>query len=97
LIDTGASVTAVDMDVLRRLGLPPVGTGTVVTPSGTETQGVYVVRLTFPQTPIPPLDPIPVMGSQLAGFGHIVLLGRDLLYGALLIYDGVHGHWTIAF
>ena len=86
LIDTGASVTAVDMEVLQRLGLPPVATGTVVTPSGSETQGVYVVRLTFPGTPIPPLDPMPVMGSQLRGFGHIVLLGRDLLQGALLIY-----------
>lgn len=97
LIDTGASVTAVDMDVLDRLGLPPVGTSTVITPSGTEIQGVYVVRLTFPGTPIPPLDPKPVIGSQLRGFGHIVLLGRDLLQGALLIYDGAHGHWTIAF
>jgi len=97
LIDTGASVTAVDMEVLRRLSLPPVGTGIIVTPSGTETQGVYVVRLTFPGTPIPPLDPRPVMGSQLSGFGHIVLLGRDLLQGALLIYDGAHGHWTLAF
>lgn len=97
LIDTGASVTAVDMEILQRLGLPRVGSGTVVTPSGTETQGVYVVRLTFPGTPIPPLDPMPVLGSQLQGFGHIVLLGRALLRGALLIYDGAHGHWTIAF
>lgn len=97
LIDTGASVTAVDMEILQRLNLPPVGTGSVITPSGAATQGVYVVRLTFPGTLIPPLDPMPVIGSQLRGFGHIVLLGRDLLQGALLIYDGAHGHWTLAF
>lgn len=96
LIDTGASVTAVDMEILQRLNLTPVGSGAVITPSGTETQGVYVVRLTFPGTPIPPLDPMPVLGSQLQGFSHIVLLGRDLLRGALMIYDGAHGHWTIA-
>ena len=97
LIDTGASITAVDMEVIDRLGLPPVGTATVLTPSGSEIQGVYVIRLPFPGTPIPALDPMPVVGSQLRGFGHIVLLGRDLLVGALLIYDGAHGHWTLAF
>ena len=97
LIDTGASVSAVDISILRGLGLNPVGTIPVTTPAGVETQGIYVVRLAFPGTPIEPQDPRPVIGSQLFDFGHVALLCRDLLQGALLIYDGVHGYWTIAF
>ena len=97
LIDTGAAISAVDVGVLQSLGLNPVSSIPVTTPAGDQMQGVYVVRLAFPGTPIQPQDPRPVIGSQLAGFGHVVLLGRDLLVGALLIYDGVHGSWTIAF
>jgi hypothetical protein len=97
LIDTGASISAVDVGILQSLGLNPVSTTPVMTPAGVQMQGVYVVRLAFPGTPIQPQDPRPVIGSQLAGFGHVALLGRDLLLGALLIYDGVHGNWTIAF
>lgn len=97
LIDTGASVSAVDLTILQGLGIRAVNSIPLVTPSGTTTQGVYVVRLTFPGSPIPTLDPVPVMGSSLQGFGHIALLGRDFLAGALMNYDGVHGYWTIAF
>ena len=90
-------MSAVDLTILQGLGLRTVNSIPLVTPSGTTTQGVYVVRLTFPGSPIPMLDPVPVMGSSLQGFGHIALLGRDFLAGALMNYDGVHGYWTIAF
>lgn len=97
LIDTGARFTAVDLRVLQALDLPPVSTVEVVTPSGREIQGVYMCRMSFPGTNIPVIQPMAVTGSQLSAFGHIALIGRDILNYALLVYDGQHGIWTIAF
>lgn len=97
LIDTGARFTAVDIKLLERLGLPPVNTVKVVTPSGEQEQGVYMCRMAFPGTTIPALQPMAVTGSQLEPFGHVALIGRDILNYALLVYDGLHGMWTIAF
>jgi predicted aspartyl protease len=97
LIDTGARFTAVDIEVLNALRLPPVSTIQVATPSGQEEQGVYMCKLVFPGTDIPPIQPMAVTGSKLAPFGHVALIGRDILNYALLIYDGRHGMWTIAF
>ena len=84
------------MGILQALGLQPVSTVQVVTPSGHDTQGVYMCKLGFPGTDIPAVGPMPVIGSQLAAFGHTTLIGRDILTFALLIYDGRHGMWTIA-
>ena len=53
-------------------------------------------KLGFPGTDIPAIEPLAVIGSQLAAFGHTTLIGRDILNFALLIYDGRHGMWTIA-
>ena len=97
LIDTGARFTAVDLGVLQALGLQPVSTVQVVTPSGGEVQGVYMCKLDFPGTEIPSIQPMAVTGSRLAAFGDTALIGRDILNFALLIYDGRHGMWTIAF
>ncbi len=54
-------------------------------------------RMVFPGTAIPPLQPMEVTGSQLEPFGHAALIGRDILNYCMLVYDGVHGMWTIAF
>lgn len=97
LIDTGARFTAVDIGALQALGLQPISTVQVITPSGQDVQGVYMCKLVFPGTEIPPIQPMAVTGSQLAAFGHTALIGRDILNYALLIYDGRHGMWTIAF
>ena len=96
LIYTGARFTAVDIDTLNQLGIPPISTIQVVTPSGQETQGVYMCRIVFPGTTLPPIHHS-VTGSQLKPFGHVALIGRDILNYALLVFDGVHGMWTIAF
>ena len=97
LIDTGARFTAVDINVLQQLGIDPVSTIEVITPSGREIQGIYMVRIGFVGTSIPPFQPWWVTGSQLQAFGHIALIGRDILNQSLMVYDGKHGMWTIAF
>lgn len=96
LLDTGASISGVDRAILQALGVPPVSTTKVVTPSGEEEQFIYPCRITFPGTPIPPLDLNAVTGGNpLPGFA--ALIGRDLLQHFLLIYNGVDGFWTLAF
>jgi hypothetical protein len=37
------------------------------------------------------------VGSTLKPQGIVALIGRDLLRNFLLIYDGVHGSWTLSF
>lgn len=96
LIDTGAGLTAVDVAVLAALGLNPISTTPIWGPTGTEEQGVYMVQISFLGTDLPPIDQ-PVVGSQLQKFGHLALLGRPLLQGSMLVYDGKHEFWTLAF
>lgn len=97
LIDTGASFTAVDERVLRQLALVPVGSQPVSTPSGQSVRALYPCKITFPGTPIPSLPFNAIIGCDLTGFGHVALIGRDLLRHFLLVYNGPEGHWTLAF
>lgn len=97
LLDTGASFTAIEESVLRGLGLQPVGLTPVSTPSGQTIHATYACKISSPGTPIPPLMLNAVVGCQLQGFGHIALIGRDILRHFLLVYNGVEGSWTLAF
>ena len=97
LLDTGASITGVDVGILTALGVNPVSTVNVLTPSGQQQQSLYPCRISFPGTPIPALDLNAVTGSQLAAQGLAVLIGRDLLRHFLIVYNGVDGLWTLSF
>lgn len=97
LIDTGASTTAVDHQVLTGLGLTPTDVTQVATPSGVVQQPVYACNITFPGTPIPTLPFNVVIGSSLAPLGFSVLIGRDVLRFFQIVYNGVEGMWTLAF
>ena len=97
LIDTGASISAIDLTVVGALGLIPVGIIPVSTPSGQEDQLLYPCRIEFPGTPIGSLNFNRVTGSKLMEFGITTLIGRDLLRHFLLVYNGVEGSWTLAF
>lgn len=97
LIDTGASISAVDEQVLQGLGLSPTGVIQVVTPSGSAQQPQYDCEISFPGTPIPTLPFNSVAGSQLSGLGYSALLGPDVLRYFQLVYNGFEGMWTLAF
>jgi hypothetical protein len=96
LVDTGASMCCVEEVALQQLGLQPISESNVATPAGVQVQNVYLPRLTFPGTPLPPLE-IPVLGSHLAQGNMISLIGRDILAHCVLVYNGPMGSYTLAF
>lgn len=96
LVDTGASCCCVEERLLQQLQLLPIGQVSVSSPTGNRLQNVYFTRLTFPGSPIPPLE-IPVVGVQMNQGKVISLIGRDLLRHCVLIYNGPMGSYTISF
>jgi len=104
LIDTGASVSAVDVTVVQRLGVQPIGTVLVGTAGGPQQQATFPARFTFPGTPLPGLNFGSLLGSNLAGqmvAGHqgplIALLGRDLLQRFVMVYNGPGAMVSLSF
>ncbi len=96
LIDTGASITAVDDTVIRSLGVQPVGIATVHTPSGSTQQNLYPVKFIFPGSGLPQLNAPQAIGSDLRPQGIIALIGRSALGGAIFVYNGPVGVVTLA-
>lgn len=99
LIDTGASITSVEVLDLQALNLQPVNQVPIFTPgqSAPTTHLIYPCQMEFPGTPIPPLQMNAVIGGHLRAQGIIALIGRDILRSCQLVYNGVDGFWTLAF
>ena len=104
LVDTGASQTVVDTNLIAPLNLNPVGAIMCHTPS-TAGQAVSMLQYDL-MVYVPPsqanhagwhVDSIPVVASSFAGQPIHGLIGRDILDKGLLIYNGSAGHFTIAY
>lgn len=104
LIDTGASGTAVDPQLVASLGLTPKGAVMVQTPS-TNGQPVpcptYDVMLIIPSgdAAVAPffIEALPVMEASFKSQGIDGLLGRDVLSKCILIYNGFTGTYDLAY
>lgn len=96
LLDTGASITGVDLEELKKLNLNKISETPVMTPSGGEIQGIYACQISFPGTQIEEIELSAVMGSDLKRQGLLAILGRDILEKYQLVYNGPGGFWTIA-
>jgi predicted aspartyl protease len=99
LIDTGASVTAVDASEMKSLGVPPINVVPItgMTPGGQTQQNAYPVMVAFPGTGLPPFEFSTVLGSKLHGQTIVALIGRDLLSQMLFFYNGQTGSISLAF
>lgn len=103
LIDTGASVTSVDPELIKNLGLQPTGRIGISTPSTAGSLHYcdqYDVALLIPDNVgtrghfIPAL---PVITTHLRSQGIDGLLGRDVLNNCVLIYNGSASILTLAY
>ena len=95
LIDTGATVTVVANQVIRQLGLSPVGTALVHTPSSSNVRCYkYLVRLVLPNGL--GLETVAI-GTPLRGQRIQCLVGRDVLRSAVFVYTGTTNTFTLSF
>lgn len=105
LVDTGASVSAVDKGIVQQLGIQPIGVANVGTAGGQQQQAVFPAKFSFPGTNLPTIEFNQLLGSDLAGQtipgplpGQLVaLLGRDILQHFVLIYNGPFGSFSLAY
>jgi predicted aspartyl protease len=93
LIDTGASITAVDEEVVASLGIQPIGQMKLSTPSRSMPAWLYAARLTCAGMAV--LEVLDIVGCSLQPQGFIALLGRNFLRSVVLVYDGPAGVFTI--
>jgi hypothetical protein len=96
LVDTGASGSAVDHEVIERLGLQPTGAIAIATPSHDHHEVfTYDIDLLIEDNRVHIAD-VPVFATGLKKQGLHGLLGRDVLQHMLLVYNGYAGHLTLA-
>lgn len=91
LVDTGASRSAVDEGVIRKLGVAPVDVAMTGTPVGSHRLDVFPATLGFDDLGLT-LVFDRVRGVRIAPQGIIAILGRDVLRRMVLVYDGISGH-----
>jgi len=94
LIDTGASGTLVQTDVLNRLGLESLGTVFLRTPTTTEpvARSQYLVRIVLSQGIAFEVE---VVDAPLTGQGIQGLIGRDILDQLVFTYNGPKNQFTV--
>lgn len=94
LVDTGASVTAIDVSLAQRLGLPVTGEIDIAHAGGISKQPVYSALFRIPD-PFVEWDPMAVSGSTLSGAPFQILIGRNVLCSMTLSYDGKSGRFSM--
>lgn len=104
LIDTGASISAVDPTVLAALGLTPTGNAQIFSsttgaagvsvPTYDVCIGIYAAR----QGDLHYISAtVQVTATNLKAKGFGVLLGTDVLSKCIFLYNGADGHFTLAY
>lgn len=96
MIDTGASGTVISHGLADKLGINPVGTTLINTPSSTNvTCHQFDVQIIFPNNVN--MASIVVTEAPLQGQHIQCLIGRDVLQHGVLIYTGYDNSFTLSF
>lgn len=96
LVDTGAKRTSVDTTVAKKLGFALEDWTTVVTAAGDVCAPIYETAMIHVPG-IGELRPLKFLGANLRPNHECdVLIGRDILAGYQLIYDGRTGRVTLS-
>ena len=95
MIDTGASRTVIQKGVAGQLGIHPVGTTAINTPSSSNVPcNEYLIRLLFPGNVV--VETVAVE-APLKGQHIQALIGREVLAHGVLIYNGYDRSFTLSF
>lgn len=95
MIDTGATGTVIQENIVKSLNLNPVGVTLINTPSSTNVQCYeYLIRLLFPNNVVVETVAIatPLQNQHIQ-----CLIGRDVLRHGVLIYTGYMNTFTLSF
>ncbi len=101
LIDTGATRSCADNEVMIKLGVNPIGRVLLGTARGRSKHLLYPAKFRFPEIRFE-VEFSSVVGVDLRGQGVgktkiIALIGRDLLSRCIFIYHGTKGSFSLAF
>lgn len=94
LVDTGASITAINTATAARLGLIATGSVQVGGVTGVAQRPVYGARIVMPE-PGFTFDPVQIVGADLGAPDFEVLIGRNLLCSMMMTYDGPRGQFAL--
>ena len=94
LVDSGASISAVDLSVISSLQISPVGVATISTAAGSVQRDLYPARFILPHL-VAEFET--VIGADLRPQGLVALIGREFLSRFLMIYHGNAGRVILAF
>jgi len=93
LVDTGASISAIDLSIIQRLNLHSIGVATIGTAGRPSRRNLYPARFTLPFFVA---DLGRVIGADLIPFQITAIIGRDILSRIILIYQGPANRFTLA-
>lgn len=95
LVDTGAYTTVLNPETIVRLGLRPVGVAPITTPSTTTPVmcNRYHINVYFAEDVV--VENVFVIEAPMGGVPYQCLIGRDVLRGATLLYEGRANRYTL--
>ena len=103
VVDTGASLTAIDCTILQQLGLTSKGTTPVHTPStagvphNANQYDVGIIIFGLMNAIVHAAPALPVIDGNFKAQGIDWLLGRDVLATSRMSYNGMDGWYGISF
>lgn len=96
MVDTGASISAIDVAAAQSLGLTQTGSVQIGGVGGLSQQPVFASSVAF-SNPDKSYDPIALVGAQIGqGTGFSMLIGRNILRDMTLVYDGKAGTFDLS-
>ncbi len=102
LIDTGATNTCVDDDVISQLGVAPIGRREIHNSGGKQEVNIYPAHFRFPAIQNFEIDftatiGVNIQAQKVSGQSIIALIGRDVLARCVFVYNGTLGTYSLSF
>lgn len=94
MIDSGASITCINISAAQALGIPQVSSTQLGGVGGSSEAPIYAAALTLPEYGVT-VDPVQIAGVGNPLPGVDMLIGRDLLRFLEFTYQGSQGAFTI--